>query len=161
MFEYENLQQVPAMPVKVVEFPAAIAPAPAVAGRMVIARFRDGKMIKGTTHDFGPNKQFFHVYDGGDETTGAICVSMDSLKAVFFVKSYEGQKERDEAYDFQNVKGHGKKVAMMFDDGEIIAGYTMGYKADGQGFFLLPADPGSNNARVYILNQAIKKLHWF
>jgi len=28
---------------------------------LVVARYRDGKMIRGMTHDFGPQKKVFHV----------------------------------------------------------------------------------------------------
>ena len=28
---------------------------------LVVARYRDGKIIRGVTHDFGPKKKVFHV----------------------------------------------------------------------------------------------------
>ena len=35
--------------------------------RMVVARFLDGRTVKGTTHDFAPNRDEFHIYEQGDE----------------------------------------------------------------------------------------------
>ena len=47
---------------------------------------------------------------------------------------------------------------VTFKDGEMLAGFTMGYNPNNQGFFLIPADPDSNNSRAYILNSALKKV---
>jgi hypothetical protein len=138
---------------------AAAAPADAV-GRMVVARFRDGRMIKGTTRDFLPNRPQFHIYLDGDEKARALEVTMDSLKAVFFVKDYAGESGRKDAYDFARVQGYGRKVRVTFHDGEEISGFTTGYNPKAQGFFLIPADQRSNNARVYVLNQAIREFRW-
>ena len=44
------------------------------------------------------------------------------------------------------------------DDREMIAGYTMGYHPDRPGFFMLPAEPNSNNSRVFIINAAVKAI---
>ena len=56
----------------------------------VIARFKDGTLIKGNTSDFFPNKARFHItcMDGKIEK-----VSLEDLKAVFFVKDFEGNKD--------------------------------------------------------------------
>ncbi len=129
-------------------------------GRMVVAHFVDGKLLKGTIHDFAPNKKEFHLYVGGNERSEAVAVQADSLKALFFVKSYDGDTYHRRAYSFENVKGQGRKIQVRFEDGEEIAGYTMGYTPQKKGFFLIPADPDSNNARVYILNAAVAEVKW-
>ncbi len=33
--------------------------------RLVVVRFLDGRILKGTTQDFAPNKTEFHLYEGG------------------------------------------------------------------------------------------------
>jgi hypothetical protein len=131
-----------------------------MAGRMIVARYIDGKTLKGTTQDFLPNNATFHLYEGGDEGSAALTISIDELKAVFFVKSFEGQKDRVDEYDFEKTKGYGRKCAVMFPDGEIIAGYTSGYSKDRPGFFMIPAEADSNNARIFIVNRAVKSLRW-
>lgn len=129
-------------------------------GRLVVARFIDGRVVKGTTHDFAPNKTEFHLYEGGDERNRAVAVSTDVLKAVFFVKSFEGDRTHKVDNSFRHAQGQGRKIKVTFQDGEEMAGFTMGYSASKPGFFLIPADPKSNNARVYVLNAAVAKAEW-
>jgi len=127
-------------------------------GCMVVARFVDGRMIKGTTQDFLPNKPMFHIY--ADDGTPAVSVSIVDLKAVFFVRSLEGDTKRVDEYDFEKTGGYGRKCVVTLTDGEVIAGYTSGYSANRPGFFLIPAEADSNNARVFIVNKAVKDLAW-
>ena len=62
------------------------------------------------------------------------------------------------------LKDHKKKTCpvreLKFLDGEEMSGFTMGYSAEKQGFFLNPADPDSNNTRVYVLNAAVAEVKW-
>jgi hypothetical protein len=134
--------------------------ATASTGRMIVARFLDGKVVKGTTQDFLPNKATFHVYENGDEGSSALELSVVSLKAVFFVKSFEGREDHVEDYSFEKTKGYGRKCVVKLIDGEIITGYTSGYGADRPGFFLIPAEADSNNARVFIVNKAVLDIRW-
>jgi len=111
----------------------------------VVARFKDGRVLKGTTGDFYPNRSFFHLQAG--EGADAMTVKCEHLKAVFFVKDLEGNPLYDERPEFlhspdQGVKG--KKVAIRFQDGEVVFGYTMAYAPNRPGFFVTPADPHSN-----------------
>jgi len=134
--------------------------AAATAGRMIVARFLDGRTVKGTTQDFLPNKATFHVYESGDESSSATELSVNSLKAVFFVKTFEGQKEHVEDYSFDKTKGYGRKCVVKFPDGEIIVGYTSGYGADRPGFFMIPAESDSNNSRIFVVNEAVENIRW-
>ena len=127
---------------------------------MVVARFRDGRMVEGTTQDFAPSKPKFHVYENGDESSAALAVVVEELKAIFFVKSFEDRRERDDNWDFKKSPGHGRKVLVMFDDTEVVAGFTMGYNRSRPGFFLIPADEDSNNSRIYVVNSAVKSINW-
>jgi len=130
------------------------------AGRMVVARFRDGRLLKGTTQDFAPNRESFHIYVGGDQSSQAVEVQLVELKAVLYVKDFEGNSQHHDEYRFDKVVGHGRKAEVTFVDGEVVAGFTMGYHADRPGFFLIPADPDSNNERIYVLNASIKSINW-
>lgn len=127
---------------------------------MVIARFRDGRLLKGTTQDFAPNRVMFHIYEGGDPSAKAVEVRLDELKAVLYVKDFEGNSEHHDEYSFDRVVGHGRKAEVTFADGEVVCGFTMGYHADRPGFFLIPADPDSNNERIYVLNASVKSINW-
>jgi hypothetical protein len=63
----------------------------------VIMRYANGKLIKGYTNDFFPNKPLFHVRsiesqptDKGEE------VSIKEFKAVIFVKDFVGNAAYNE-----------------------------------------------------------------
>src|SRR4030042_6061086 len=65
---------------------------------LVVARYKDGRLVKGITHDFGPQKKAFHVVSlGGEgEARGKVYeVFLSELKAVFFVKSLRGKPGRE------------------------------------------------------------------
>ncbi len=129
-------------------------------GRMVVARFFDGRTIKGTTHDFLPHRADFHVYQCGDERSTAVKLSIDELKAVFFVKSLEGRKEQVDHYDFETTKGYGRRCRVTFHDGETVDGYTTGYSAARPGFFVIPAAADNNNERIFVVNKSVRQFAW-
>ena len=60
----------------------------------LVARFCDGRVVKGTTLDFAPTKERFHmtVATPPDETT--VTIRTEELKALFFVKDFAGDPAR-------------------------------------------------------------------
>jgi hypothetical protein len=127
-------------------------------GQAVVARFMDGRILKGTTRDFAPNKLKFHLFPWGEETDKALDIPVGALKAVFFVRSYEGNKDHVTDNSFADAKGQGRRVVVTFKDGEVLAGFIMGYNPQSQGFFMIPADQTSNNARVYVVNGSVNRV---
>ena len=81
------------------------------------------------------------------------------VKAIFFVKSFEGQSERDELKFFSHAPiVHGIWTQVHFLDGEVVEGIvhnSMHHLVD-PGFFLIPTDPGSNNKLIYVTKSALK-----
>jgi len=126
----------------------------------IVARYVDGRQIKGVTQDFAVGKPEFHVFEGGNEATKAVPVSVVDLKAVFFVRSYNGDKTHKEYKLFDRAKVQARKILVCFRDGEKLVGFTLGYNAEKQGFFVTPSDPESNNTRVYVVNRAVREIHW-
>jgi hypothetical protein len=125
----------------------------------VVVRYLDGKVQKGTTEDFFPNRPSFHLrpLGGGD----GIEVRARELKAVFFVKDFGGNSGRRDASGFERATpdvSRGKPIAVHFKDGEFLCGYTLTYLPDRTGFFITPADPGTNNLRVYVLTHAARQV---
>jgi hypothetical protein len=120
----------------------------------VVARFKNGSVKKGTTSDFFPDKDTFHL----KSVTGEILdINMEELKSLFFVKTFEGNKGRMDKY-IDNVPGGGRIVQIKFFDGEILIGYTQGYSPTRSGFFVIPADVKNNNDRLYIITSATEKV---
>ena len=127
----------------------------------VVVRFSDGKLIKGFTEDFFPNKERFHVVPADNPSGRAIEVSTKDLKAIFLVRDFIGDSLYNERKKYmEGEKPSGKKVEVTFIDGEVLVGSTLGYDAKRQGFFIFPADPKSNNIRVYTVCSAIEKVRY-
>ena len=122
----------------------------------VVARFKDGTILKGKTNDFFPNKTSFHVETLNGETEA---IDVEQLKALFLVKDFEGNKDYDEEFNDQ-VSGAGRKIKVTFSDGEIITGYTLGYSPNRQGFYMTPADLKSNNVRIFVIKSATEKIEF-
>lgn len=125
----------------------------------VVVRYQDGRVLKGVTHDFFPAKPTFHVE--ADSSSGPpLTVDVATLKAIFFVKSYEGDPQHVEDLSFDNARGQGRKINVTFADGEVIAGFTMGYNPTKPGFWVFPTDAESNNARIFVVSAAVTKVEW-
>jgi hypothetical protein len=126
-------------------------PAPAPSSRAswqrVVARFRNGQLVRGYTNDFHPSKAHLHLTPE-DGASDPIFVAMAQLKAVFFVRDFAGDPTRVDRNDFKGASS-GRKIEVAFQDGEVLLGTTLAYR-EGGGFFVHPADAGSNNMRVFV-----------
>ena len=125
--------------------------------RAIVARFTDGRIVKGTTHDFAPDKDVFHVYVDGDESKPATTIRIGALKAIFFVKTYQGNRYHVEDKTFRPGADQGRRILVIFKDKEEIAGFAPGSVGGRSGFFVLPTDPASNNSRIFIVQAAVAK----
>ena len=126
----------------------------------IVVHFKDGRLLKGFTHDFNPVKETFHLTSELESDRGKIYeVFCPNLKAVFFVKTLDGnvdykEKKRFDEVDISNLRGI--KIKIEFNDGEIMRGISLGYSKNRKGFFVVPVDPNSNNERVYVIASAVK-----
>ena len=120
----------------------------------VVARFLNGKLVKGTTADFLPTRDVFHV----QSEAGAITeIRHGELKAIFFVRDFRGNPRHHNSNRFDPARpAQGRKIRVVFADGEVLVGTTQGYQPDRPGFFLVPADPASNNERCFVLAAATR-----
>lgn len=122
----------------------------------IIARYNDNRVVKGYSNNFFPNKLFFHLesMDGDSHR-----IEMEDLKAIFFTKDFNGNKEYQ--YDYSHeIRGAGRKLRVEFNDGEVVVGFSLAYSADRLGFFLTPADVDGNNERIFVLNDASKSVEF-
>lgn len=116
----------------------------------VVAHFTDGLTLRGTTIDFSPSRRVFHISDNG--ATWEIDVT--ELKALFFVRDFDGNSAYNERKGFFARQNYGKKCMVEFKDSEVIFGYTLSYTSQGLGFFLFPGDPQGNNEKVFVVHAA-------
>ncbi len=151
---------VPAEPAPVALTPPAGTHANAGSGwNKLVVRYLDGTMLKGFSQDFHPTRSFFHVspsITAGAETS---MVPMQQLKAVFFVRDFDGDPNRVDSRTFAE-RNNGRKIEVTFADGELMLGSTLGYRPDGTGFFVSPADGDGNNLRVFVLPGGVKRVRY-
>lgn len=122
----------------------------------VVARYRDGRLVKGTSLDLDPAKPTCHIRPTGGKVTE---VKLDDLKALYFVKSLDGNAEHDEALTFEpnDRRSSGStKVEIRFQDGERLVGFTNRFPPNRSHYFVVPADLKSNNIRILVNAQAVK-----
>ncbi len=128
-------------------------------------RFQDGSTIKGSLRDFSETAKEFSIeeYPSGNLST----VRIDLLKAVFFVRSFEGNPSYREIKRYGISGEKGRKVYVRFRDKESLLGYLEGElpwrkgyflsksDKDKTGFFLIPVDAGCNNIKIFVVGTAI------
>jgi len=126
----------------------------------IVVHFKDGRLLKGFTHDFTPVKDIFHVNSEQESDHGKIYeVFCPNLKAIFFVKTLTGDANYKEKKKFDEVDTSGLrgiKIKVEFNDGELLRGISLGYSKTRKGFFVIPVDPMSNNERVYVIANAVR-----
>jgi len=124
----------------------------------IVARYRDGRTLKGTTQNFFPNKPVFHVNrQGGTGPGDLVEVNVEELKAVFFVKDFLGNAKHVERKKLApGDRPQGRLMEVTCKDGEVIVGTTSGYDPKRPGFFLFPIDTSANNTRVYVVASAVR-----
>jgi len=126
----------------------------------IVVRYADGQLLRGYSNDFYPDRAHLHVSPrvkcGSDER---LLVPIPRLKAVFFVKSLQGDPRRVDDTEWDHSPG-ARKVEVLFRDGELLRGWTLNYKPNGQGFFLHPANARGNNLRIYVVAAAIRHMRF-
>lgn len=121
----------------------------------IVVRYQDGRIVKGYTDSFEPDSPFLRLFRNG---TGepALQLVMDELKAVFLVKTFEGNRDYSERKVFyKSDRPLGRKVQIKFVDGEEMQGTIVGCDPLGTGFFLIPPDPQSNNISLFAVLKAL------
>jgi hypothetical protein len=126
----------------------------------IVARQADGKTLKGYTQDFHPSRPQFSLWPSINATPKErTVVTVARLKAVFFVRDFDGDANYQESKVFGG-RGQGRRIEVTFADGEVVVGTTLNYRADSQGFMVSPADAGANNARIFVVTAALRRVRF-
>lgn len=120
----------------------------------VVIQLKDGKIKKGDTDDFMPNKDTFHLNSRHGKKEE---IKVDDAKAIFFVKDLDGNKDYEYTYE-DVIPGEGKKFNVYFKDGEMIVGYVLAFSPERKGFFMKPADLKGNNRRIFVVASSLVKV---
>ena len=123
----------------------------------IVVRYMNGKILKGTTQNFFPNKPVFHVNRLGAPGSGDLAeVKIEDLKAIFFVRDFTGNpKHKEKKHPAPGERLQGRLIEVTCKDREVIVGTTTGYDPKRPGFFLFPLDPTANNVRIYVVSAAV------
>lgn len=134
----------------------------------VVLRFTDGKLLKGYLKKFSPESPeilFKKMYEKKTQTIPALI-----LKAIFFVKTFEGNSNHKEKKIYRLRQSKGKKIFVKFNDDESMVGYLQGNvpwnkgfflsKPDKgkEGFFIVPVDEDSNNIKVFVVYSSVNDI---
>lgn len=124
----------------------------------VVAHLIDRTLVKGTSADVDPGKPVFHVQTGG---SGTVEVKLADLKALYFVKDYDGRPDYRETHapaaGDTRLRGS-RQVEIQFTDGERLGGLMNRYPPNRPFFFVLPMDPDSNNIRILVNRDAVRSI---
>ncbi len=116
------------------------------------------EILKGYTADFSKDRPGFLLSTEEDGVRINQKIELKDLKAVFFVKSFEGNFLHKTLHTFDDLSGYGKKVLVKFRDGERFYGRVEVLKPEDQGFFIYPLDTESNTIRAFVLKDFISDI---
>ena len=124
----------------------------------VVARYIDGRLIKGSSLDVAPTKPTCHIRTPDQ---GVVEVTLAELKALYFVKTPEG----DPAHEYATTPVAGDprlagshRILITFKDGEKLAVLANRYPPAGAFFFVLPVDGQGNTIRVLVNRAAVQEM---
>jgi len=128
----------------------------------IVVRYRNGRIVKGFTQNFFPNKPVFHVLPReGNAAQAPLEVVVEQLKAVFFVRDFIGDRTFKERKQLAaGDKPQGRLIEVTFEDGEMMVGATTGYDPKRPGFFVFPVDPAGNNQKAFVPAASVRKVRF-
>lgn len=125
-------------------------------GRKLEVRFRDGKIVKGTTYKLDTQSLGFYLVplEPTDEAE-RMNIYFSDIKAIYFVRDFEGKLDPSEA-DGQYV-AEGQDVRVALPDGEIIEGRALHrFDPTCERFFMVPKEGDTNIISILIEMSALK-----
>ena len=130
--------------------------------KKAVVKYQNGEIIKGWVEDFRPERESFTLFpliEYSEEERMEI--NFDSLKAVFFVKDFIGNKDYKKVRTFNvdfKITPSQRKLIVNFLDGEHLYGTSHTYGRYEIGFFVYPIDPKDNSGRIFVVRKAIESI---
>ncbi len=134
----------------------------------VVIRYIDGKMIKGYLTNFSEKSDNISIREIDNDKV--VQVPVDTLKAIFFVRSFEGKRTYSEKKVYGISAKKGDRAFVKFKDAEPLVGFLTGdvpwdrkkgfflskIETDLKGFYIVPVDRGSNNLKIFVMLSAVE-----
>jgi hypothetical protein len=136
------------------------ASGPQASWQKIVVRYAEGQILKGSSHDFSATRSHFSLWPSTTaDANDRVIVPLPRLKAVFFVRDFAGNPGYVERNETDAVQ-HGRRIEVTLVDDEVITGRTLSYRPDGHGFFVVPADPNTNNIRVFVVSSSVRQVRF-
>ena len=130
--------------------------------KKAVVKYQNREIIKGWIEDFHPDRDSFILFpliEYSEEERMEIKFS--SLKAVFFVKDFKGDKDYKKVRTFNvdlKITPSQRKLIVNFVDGERLYGTSHNYGRYKVGFFMYPVDPQDNSERIFVVHSAVESV---
>jgi len=129
---------------------------------LVVVQFPDGREMRGRAVFFNLRKPTFplEILTEDGRTVNQI-IKLDEVKRILFFKP--GAESRSalhrETIDQSSFASTvAFKLAVEFQDGEVLTGTAVKYSPQDKGFFLIPLNPGDRSQRIYVNAQFVKNV---
>ena len=125
--------------------------------KRIVVHMKNGEIAKGYSSDFSPDEPLFHLVS----ITDPLCmeeIRLDNLKAVFFVKDFNGDFLHVDTHEFGDAPESGAHIMISFFDGEILFATSENIDYDAVGFFIHPIDPEANTESAFVVNSFIHSI---
>jgi len=127
----------------------------------LVVHLKEGKTYRGICFALNTNADGFHldaVDKHGHTMDETHKISFASLKAVYYVKSFDGNFDKTQVY--REAQVNGTPLVVEFADGEVLHGIaTKPYSAADPRFYIIPEDPNSNNISALVEASAVKAVY--
>jgi len=130
--------------------------------KKVVVKYQNGEIIKGWVEEFQLDRNYFILYPLIEYCQEErVEINFDSLKAVFFVKDFIGDKNYKKVRTFNvdlKITPSQRKLIVIFKDGENLYGTSHDYGKYKVGFFVYPIDPKDNSDRICVVHSAVESI---
>jgi tetratricopeptide (TPR) repeat protein len=127
----------------------------------LVVRMLDGEVLYGVCFALNVRSEGFHldlVDKKGQPQGKTRRVAFKDLKAVYYVKSFDGNF--DHSIPNRDPHSVGAEVVVEFNDGEVLRGNTFStYREDHPRFYVIPEDERSNNISVLVERSSVKGIY--
>jgi len=130
--------------------------------KKAVVKYQNGEIIKGWVEDFRLDRESFILFPLIEYSQeDRMEIKFESLKAVFLVKDFIGDKNYKKVRTFNVdliITPSQRKLIVNFLDGEHLYGTSHNYGRYKVGFFIYPVDPKDNSERIFIVQSAVESV---
>lgn len=124
----------------------------------LVAHLKSGETAQGYCFHLSLDEKAFRIDladNHGELTGGAQMVSFDELKALYYIKSFDGRFDRSQ--EFPEWKPEGSEVVVKFKDGEILRGFMLQpFRKTEARFYVTPDKKDANEISILVEASAVE-----